>query len=84
MQSHSFPHPAAGVPAKPDDPPIDTPVLLTSRQAARLCGVGERTLWRWAHSGSAPAPLRPGGRAVRYRRDELLAWIAAGCPPTGG
>ena len=57
-----------------------TPELLTTAEAARLCRVGERTLWRWSRSGVAPKPIKIGGTAVRYRRDEYLDWIADGCP----
>jgi len=57
-----------------------TPELLTTKQAAKLLGIGERTLWRWSRSGVAPAPVKIGGTAVRYRRDEYLDWIADGCP----
>jgi hypothetical protein len=32
------------------------PALLTSKQAAKLAGCGERTWWRWSRSGIAPAP----------------------------
>jgi excisionase family DNA binding protein len=56
------------------------PPLLTTPQAAKLIGCGERTLWRWSRSGIAPAPVKIGG-TIRYRRDELLEWIANGCPP---
>jgi excisionase family DNA binding protein len=55
------------------------PELLTTAQAARLLGIGERTLWRHSRSGAAPAPVTIGG-SVRYRRAELLAWVDAGCP----
>ena len=57
--------------------------LLTRSEAARLCGIGERTLSRWAAEGRAPRGLKlsAGQRgAVRWRRNELLAWINAGCP----
>jgi len=60
--------------------------LLTTKQVAKLLGIGERTLWRWSRSGLAPSPIKFGdGRkaAVRYRRAELLDWIAAGCPRVG-
>lgn len=60
------------------------PELLTTRQAAALCGIGERTLWRWSRSGIAPAPVKIGRSAVRYRRDEYLQWIADGCPRVAG
>lgn len=71
------------------DTPHDgiVPELLTSRQAAALCGCGERSLWRWSRSGQAPAPVHIGSgprAAVRYRRSDLLAWIASGCQPTEG
>jgi predicted DNA-binding transcriptional regulator AlpA len=59
------------------------PELLTAAEAARLCGLGERTFWRHTHSSAAPAPVRIGG-STRYRRSELLAWIAAGCPRSDG
>ncbi len=60
------------------------PELLTTKQAAALCSIGERTLWRWSRSGIAPAPIKIGGSTVRYRRDDYLAWIADGCPRIHG
>ena len=59
-------------------------LLLTAKDAATLCGIGERTLWRWSRSGIAPAPVKIGGTAIRYRRNEYLAWIDAGCPRCDG
>jgi excisionase family DNA binding protein len=56
-----------------------SPELLTTKQAAELLGLGERTLWRYSNSDRAPAPVRIGA-TVRYRRAELMEWIAAGCP----
>ena len=59
------------------------PELLTSKQAAELCGIAERTLWSWSRSGLAPAPLKIGlgtRPAVRFKRSEYMAWIQAGCP----
>ena len=60
------------------------PPLLTTRQAAALAGCGERTYWGWARAGLAPGPIKIGNGAkasVRYQRDAILDWIAAGCPP---
>ncbi len=66
-----------------DAPTAIVSELLTTAEAAKLCGCGERSLWRWSRSGRAPAPVRIGGSAaVQYRRTELLDWIAAGCPRT--
>ena len=62
-----------------------TPELLTSKQAAKLLNIGERSLWRWSRSGVCPPPIKIGtGRraTVRYRRAELEKWCDDGCPPT--
>ena len=64
-----------------------TPELLTTKQAAELCGCGERTLWSWSRSGIAPAPVKIGvglRPAVRFKRAELLQWIQDGCPRIDG
>ena len=53
--------------------------LLTAAEAAEVAGVAKRSWWRYVSSGKAPAPVRLGG-AVRWRRSELVEWIAAGCP----
>ena len=53
---------------------------LTTRQVAELLNVGERSIWRWSHSGRMPAPVRLGENAVRFRRREIEEWLAAGCP----
>ena len=58
------------------------PELLVREDAARLLGIGARTLARWSAEGKAPAPLKltPGRRgACRYRRKDLLAWIEDSC-----
>jgi excisionase family DNA binding protein len=60
-------------------PDTIAPELLTTAEAARLLGIGERTLWRHSRSGAAPAPLKIGG-TVRYSRQELLDWVRVGCP----
>jgi predicted DNA-binding transcriptional regulator AlpA len=60
------------------------PALLSEEDMARkVLGCGKRTLWRYAHSGVSPRPIKVGG-LVRYRRDEYLAWIEAGCPRCDG
>jgi excisionase family DNA binding protein len=57
--------------------------LLTTAEVAEMLGAGQRSVWRWAHSGVMPAPVRIGA-AVRFRRDEILDWIAEGCPRVEG
>lgn len=54
-------------------------LALTARQAAKLLGISTRHLWALNSSGRLPAPIRLG-RSVRWRRDELQAWLDANCP----
>jgi predicted DNA-binding transcriptional regulator AlpA len=58
-----------------------SPLLLAARQAAQLCGVSPATWWRWHAAGRCPAPLRLSPGCVRWRAEELRAWVRAGCPP---
>lgn len=72
-------------PAEPAPPTTGiVPELLTTPQAAELCSIGKRSLWRWSRSGAAPAPVKINGTATRYRRAELLDWIQRGCPRVDG
>lgn len=49
--------------------------LLTEPQAAEyLGGIPPRTLRQWRYTGKGPIFTKLG-RAVRYRRDDLDAWI---------
>jgi predicted DNA-binding transcriptional regulator AlpA len=71
--------------------PSNTPILesvacelLTLDQTAALCNVSPRTLWAWARSGAAPAPLKIGKGTVRYSRHQYQEWILAGCPRVDG
>ena len=61
--------------------------LMTTTEVAKLISAGERTVWRWSRSGVMPAPLKlsPGRQgAVRFRRAEIMQWIADGCPRVDG
>src|SRR5262245_55780513 len=55
------------------------PELLSGPAAAVLCSIGRSTWARLTAAGKTPAPVRLSG-ATRWRRSELLGWIAAGCP----
>lgn len=55
-------------------------LLISALEAAAMCGVSGRTWRRWESAGRAPAPVRVGG-TVRWRVDQIHAWVAAGCPP---
>jgi excisionase family DNA binding protein len=60
--------------------PAVLPLLLTREQVAALLGLSARTVKRMTAEGAIPGVRRPYGRAVRYSRVEIEAWVARGCP----
>lgn len=58
-------------------------ILLTAKGLAALTNISERTIWRWSASGRMPPPIRLG-RKVLWRRQDIDAWVAAGCPAERG
>lgn len=55
-------------------------VMMRDDELARMLGVSKRTIWRMLSAGLIPSPIRLGG-STRWRRVEILDWIARGCPP---
>jgi predicted DNA-binding transcriptional regulator AlpA len=55
----------------------DSDALLTSREAAALLRLSERTLERHRTAGTGPRFCALGLRCVRYRRSDLIDWVAA-------
>jgi excisionase family DNA binding protein len=53
--------------------------LIDAKEAAALCGVSISTWYSLVASGKTPNSVRLG-RSVKWRLDELLAWIDSGCP----
>lgn len=56
-----------------------SPLLLSTKSLARELDVSERTIRKLNSAGKIPKPLKLQG-SVRWRYDELRAWIAAGAP----
>ena len=54
-------------------PSPEPPLLVDSREAARLLGCCERTLWGLTRDGKLPVVRL--GRAVRYSRTTLMDYI---------
>jgi predicted DNA-binding transcriptional regulator AlpA len=50
--------------------------LLTEIRAAEVVSLSVKTLQAWRLRGVGPAYVK-AGKAVRYRRADLLAWIEA-------
>ena len=57
--------------------------LLTVRELAAELKVSVRTLERWRRDGTGPAWMTVG-RAVRYRRGDVDAWLRAQRREGGG
>lgn len=51
-------------------------------EAARLTGLGERTVWRLTNMNALPH--RRCGRALLFVPAELKAWVNSGCPSDAG
>ena len=54
----------------------DPDALLSEAQTCALTGLAERTLQRKRLDGTGPRFVRLG-RRILYRRNDVLAWIAA-------
>ncbi len=56
---------------------VDFPPVLTAAMAAELLQVNVEYLRRMVREGRVPCHRFPGGRELRFLRDELLAWLSA-------
>jgi excisionase family DNA binding protein len=69
------------VPRRDDDPVIsprpEFPPVLTTALAAELFQVHVEYLRRMVREGRIPCHRFPGGRGMRFLRDELLDWLGA-------
>jgi excisionase family DNA binding protein len=53
------------------------PPILTTAMAAELLHVHVEYLRRMVREGRIPAHRFPGGREIRFLRDELIDWVRA-------
>jgi predicted DNA-binding transcriptional regulator AlpA len=60
--------------SKSNDRPSICPELLTAREAARLVGLSLRGFHY--HRDRLPPPIPLSEKIIRWRRSDLLAWIA--------
>jgi excisionase family DNA binding protein len=51
------------------------PPILTTAMAAELLHVHVEYLRRMVREGRIPAHRFPGGREIRFHRDELIDWV---------
>lgn len=69
------------MPSSPDSGPHDSgasdfPPVLTTAMAADMLQVHVEYLRRMVREGRIPCHRFPGGREMRFLRDELLSWLA--------
>lgn len=62
----------------PSAAPLQPGDLLDENEAAAILGAQVQTLRNWRWKGIGPRAIRIGQRMIRYRRDDLLAFIEAG------
>ena len=55
-------------------------LLIDAKEASRLCCISSSTWYKLHSSGRVPVPIKLGRRTL-WRKDELIKWVAAGCPP---
>ena len=48
---------------------------LTAREVCDAIAVNPSTMRSWLRRGQGPPHYRVGGRLVRFRRDEVEAWL---------
>lgn len=53
----------------------DYPTMLTRKEAAAFLGLAPVTLEGWARKQNAGPPYVKLGKAVRYRKEDLVAFI---------
>jgi excisionase family DNA binding protein len=64
------------------DLPDPTSALVDIEWVASQLTVSSRHVRRLLDAGAMPLPIRLGA-LVRWRRQEILDWIASGCPRRG-
>lgn len=55
-------------------------LLMTAEEIAELLRLSVRSVWRLRSAGGIPKPLRIGSATIRWRRNEIMEWVKAGCP----
>lgn len=58
-------------------------LLMSAADVGREIRLSIRSVRRMDSSGALPRPIRLSSGACRWRRSDVVAWIAAGCPRRG-
>jgi predicted DNA-binding transcriptional regulator AlpA len=58
---------------------VETALLIDIKGLEKMLGRSDRSIYRDESAGRLPRSLKLG-RSKRWRRDEIAAWVEAGCP----
>lgn len=58
---------------------VNVGLVVDSREVSKMLKLSERKIWSMRKEGRMPEPLQLG-QSIRWSRDEIEAWIEAGCP----
>ena len=62
-------------------PPTNTAsVLIDAAELGRMLLVSKPTIWRMREDGKLPPAIALTSQCIRWRRSDIEAWLAAGCP----
>ena len=56
------------------------PSTMTDAEIAWDLRVSPKTIHRMDEAGKIPAPVTVGARSLRWVRQKIVDWLAAGCP----
>lgn len=59
----------------PENREANQSLLLTETEASKLIEFSVRTLQKWRMQGRGPKFVKVSARAIRYRREDVDAWI---------
>jgi len=59
--------------------PLGVRIALSADEVAEALGISRAHVWKLTSTGRLPKPVHLG-RAVRWPRKDLEAWLAAGAP----
>jgi predicted DNA-binding transcriptional regulator AlpA len=54
-------------------------VLIDAAEFARMLSVSKPTIWRMRDDGKLPSAITLTSQCIRWRREDVLSWIDAGC-----
>ncbi len=72
--------PIAIAPSAPQSGRESAPLLITAKECAAMVGIGQSNWYKQWSLGRVPEPVQRIGRLVRWRRQDIVDWVAAGCP----